>query len=151
VKPLKAATLLLATMAALTTAACTHDGRHPATAPEPSTPTAGVLPADVVAATAVPTAVPNNPASRKNVAISACAATKGGWKATGSADNPSGTKLTYTITVFFTSDAATVLGTGQTKVTVQPHSDQQWTVAAKFRPAPQTLCVLRGVAEAQPR
>jgi hypothetical protein len=133
--------LLLATAAL---AGCTATG-----APSPS-PTASAsdvtgLPKGVQQATDVPTDVVNTPALRGSVEITECSAADGGWKAEGTAKNTGDAAKTYTITVFFTTDHGTVIGTGDTKVDVEPGKTEDWTVAAKLTPAPKTLCVLRGV------
>ncbi len=48
--------------------------------------------------------------------------------------------------MFFTSQAATVLHTGSTTVTVEPGEKERWEVAGTFAAPEGTLCVLRGVA-----
>jgi hypothetical protein len=133
--------LLLATAAL---AGCTGNVTP---SPTPTTSAADVngLPTGVQQATEVPTDVANTPALRANVAITECSASDGGWKAEGTAKNPGDAAQTYTITVFFTTDHGTVIGTGDTKVTVEAGKTEDWTVAAKLTPAPKTLCVLRGV------
>lgn len=142
-------TILIATLT--TTAwALAGCGGQPSTnqagkSPSP-TPSVAGLPAGVVNATAVPTAVPNNTATRKNVTISACHSAQDGWQASGTATNPDSKKKTdYTVTVFFTTSGGTVIGTGQTHLTVKPGANQPWDVTAAFHPAKDTRCVLRGV------
>jgi hypothetical protein len=107
---------------------------------------AQALPPGVVAATSVPTKVPNKPALRRNVTVSKCAAVSGGWAASGVAKNGGDSPTTYTITVFFTTKNATVIGTGSTKVTVDAGASKTWAVSKKMHAADPTLCVLRGVA-----
>jgi hypothetical protein len=133
--------LLAASIAAL--AGCTHSGRTAAK----STPSAAVhgLPVGVVNATGVPTAVPNDTAARKNVTVSSCKATKDGWEAAGTATNPGTKQADYTVTVFFTTNGGTVIGTGQSKVSVKPGAQQPWTIGSTFHAPPDTRCVLRGV------
>jgi hypothetical protein len=137
---LVAAIVAVATVGLLT--ACTS----PSGAPN-ATPTVHVngLPSGVQQATNVPTDVPNTPALRQNVTIDTCAAADGGWKAVGTAKNPGDKDATYAISVFFTTDHGTVLGTGATKVTVPAGKSGNWTVAAELTPAEKTVCVLRGV------
>jgi hypothetical protein len=130
--------LLAASTAAL--AGCTHSGRT--TAKSSPSAVAHGLPVGVVNATAVPSAVP---VARKNVTISSCKATKDGWQASGTATNPGEKQTDYTVTVFFTTSAGTVIGTGQTKVTVKPGAPQPWTISSTFHAPPDTRCVLRGV------
>jgi hypothetical protein len=141
-------TLLLTAVATLTgfaacTATATPNGPGRTTAAPTAAPAA--LPAGVTAATAVPTAVPNATADRKNVTVTACAPTSNGWSASGTAANPGSRSVTYTITVFFTASAGTVIGTGQTRVAVQPHKQAPWTITSTFHAPQDTRCVLRGV------
>jgi hypothetical protein len=68
-----------------------------------------------------------------------------GWAASGTARNPSKSSASYRITVFFTTDHATVIGHASTTVTVPGGASHPWTVAATFHPASPTRCVLRGV------
>jgi hypothetical protein len=95
--------------------------------------------------TNVPTSVPNDPTLRNNVTLSSCASTSVGWAASGTARNPSKSSASYRITVFFTTDHATVIGHASTTVTVPGGASHPWTVAATFHPASPTRCVLRGV------
>jgi hypothetical protein len=140
-RPAVVLALVAASIAAL--AGCTHSGKTAARS-TPSTPVGG-LPVGVVNATGVPSAVPNDPASRKNVTVSSCTATKDGWQAAGTATNPGNKQTDYTVTVFFTTTGGTVIGTGQSKVTVKPGAQQAWTVSSVFHAPPDTRCVLRGV------
>lgn len=103
------------------------------------------LPSGVRQATSVPSDVPNTPALRRNVAIDTCARSAGGWKAVGTAKNPTKADATYTISVFFTTDTGTVIGTGKTTVAVSAGSSSDWTVSSTLTPAPDTRCILRGV------
>jgi hypothetical protein len=143
-----AVALALLTAAAVVLAGCTHSGKASNASlslpPSPSVTVLG-LPVGVVNATAVPSVVPNNTASRKNVTISTCKSAGDGWQASGTATNPSAKQTAYTVTVFFTTPGGTVIGTGQTTVTVKPKDHRPWTVSATFHAAPQTRCVLRGV------
>lgn len=103
------------------------------------------LPSGVKAATSLPTSPPNRPSLRRNVSMSTCKATKGGWTAGGSVTNPGGKTADYTVTVFFTTTAATVVGSAQTQVRVKPGAEETWTAGKKFTAPRKTLCVLRGV------
>lgn len=123
-------------------AGCTGSGETGATA---SSAANGGLPAGVVNATAVPTAVPNDNAARKNVTMSSCKASDGGWQASGTAKNPTDQPADYTVTVFFTTSGGTVIGTGQSDVTVKPGAEEPWTVSSSFHAPSDTRCVLRGV------
>jgi hypothetical protein len=104
------------------------------------------LPTGVANASAVPTDVANSVRLRRNVQLTSCAKTTGGWQAAGVATNPAANPTDYTITVFFTTASATVIGTGATQVHVENGVSEPWTVTGNFTPAPSTLCVLRGVA-----
>jgi hypothetical protein len=99
----------------------------------------------VAGATSVPTKVANNVKSRKNVQLTSCKKVAGGWGAAGTASNPGTKAAAYTITVFFTTTSATVVGMGKTQVTVAPGGTQDWTAAGKFKAPAKMLCVLRGV------
>ena len=96
-------------------------------------------------APSVPTNVANDPTLRRDVKLTSCGATLNGWAASGSAKNPSDKPRTLTITVFFTTPAATVIATGATRVALAPHRTRGWSVAEKFDAPDETLCVLRGV------
>jgi hypothetical protein len=110
-------------------------------------PITGVtLPQGVENASGVPTDVANSIQRRKNVQLTSCVKTTVGWQASGVASNPAASPTDYTITVFFTTATATVIGTGATQVHVDNGVSQTWTVTGNFPPAPSTLCVLRGVA-----
>ena len=93
----------------------------------------------------VPAEVPNDPAKRVNVEVSTCAAATGGWSAAGTAQNPGTESVTYAIMVFFTTQAATVVGTAETSVTVAPGESLEWSVSAQIADASDLRCVLRGV------
>jgi hypothetical protein len=103
------------------------------------------LPSGVAQAGKVPTKVPNEPALRHNVTISDCSKTEHGWKAAGRANNPTDKTITYALTVFFTTEQATVLKAADTHVTVEPGKTADWTITKDFATTPKTLCVLRGV------
>jgi hypothetical protein len=93
-----------------------------------------------------PSKISNSVKLRRQVAITRCVSTAGGWRASGNAVNTSGKKpLNVTITVFFTTTKATVLDYAQTKVNVAPGKTGTWTAAAKFKTEPTMRCVLRGV------
>jgi hypothetical protein len=149
------AALLLSAIATLALAGCTSSGgRHDALASSGRRPTAtsstGVkkvagLPAGVTGATSVPAHVANNVRLRHNVQLSTCQRAAHGWSAAGTARNPTGKPVQYTITVFFTTATTTVVGTGATHVRVGPGRSARWVVSPHFTPAPKTLCVLTGV------
>jgi hypothetical protein len=116
------------------------------------TPTAAAtvpgLPPGVSQVTELPPDIPNDPETRANVQVNGCAATEDGWEATGTISNPGEEATTTVITVFFTTDKATVIGTAQTSVTVEPGDEQSWTAQDAFTAPTQTLCVLRGAGVA---
>ncbi|MGA0568336.1 hypothetical protein ACO2Q7_13465 [Rathayibacter sp. KR2-224] len=140
-------TLSLATAAATVAvlAACTSSS-PPVKSPT-ATHSAGIgngLPAGVTPAP-IPTHVPNDPAARRAVRMTACKATTAGWKAGGTVTNDGKQAADYTITVFFTTKSATVINTAQTHVTVPAGKTQNWTASKDFVATPGTLCVLSGV------
>ncbi|HBX79825.1 MAG: hypothetical protein WAV45_01980 [Propionibacteriaceae bacterium] len=94
----------------------------------------------------IPTHVANVPEDRKSVSLTECAAASGGWRAAGTVKNPGSASRTYTVTVFFTSKAATVLASASTTATVDPGKEAEWSVNATFAAPEGTRCVLRGVA-----
>lgn len=138
----------LAAACILALAGCT-----PATHPAPSTRASAAhgaeapgLPAGVTQATNVPTAVPNDPAQRKNVAITDCSRSDDGWTATGTAINPTAAAASYTITVFFTAATATVLAVGDTTAKIEANGAADWRISSDFSAPDGTRCVLSGVA-----
>lgn len=140
----------LAFAAALTLTGCTGGSAPSASADRtsngaPTTPSGAALPDGVVGATAVPTGVPNNPGLRGNVTMSSCAARSGGWGASGTVHNPDAQAARYRITVFFTTDHATVIGFAATTVSLAAKETKTWSVSATMHAATPTLCVLRGV------
>lgn len=116
------------------------------------TPTASAtvpgLPPGVDQVSELPTDIPNDPETRANAELDECVATENGWQASGTMSNPGDEETTTVITVFFTTDKATVVGTAQTSVTVEPGDQQDWTAEAAFTAPAQTLCVLRGAGAA---
>jgi hypothetical protein len=91
------------------------------------------------------TSIVNDVTKRKSVAITACAATAGGWTASGTAANTGGKSVKYDITIFFTNDQATVEDFATASVTVKAGGNEKWTATKKFTAATTTRCVLRGV------
>jgi hypothetical protein len=104
------------------------------------------LPSGVVQATALPTDIPNDPKTRAKVKLLECAATKDGWKASGTVSNPGKGASKMVLTVFFTTDKATVIGTAQTRIEIKPGDKRTWSAQAHFTAPTRTLCVLRGAA-----
>jgi hypothetical protein len=67
----------------------------------------------------------------------------------GSIDNghrhPGSNSVTYSISLFFTTATATVVGIDRTSVTVGPGKTVSWGEFSKIPNASNLLCVLRGV------
>lgn len=141
---------ILSVAGALALAGCTSSGggaaRTDSPAPTTGTPSSSAKTTPITQPKSVPASVPNSAGVIKDklVSITSCKATSGGWQASGTAKGKSGKKATYTVTVFFTTNRATVQAFGQTKVTVAKGKSATWTVAKKFTATPSTLCVLRG-------
>lgn len=93
----------------------------------------------------VPTQVPNRPRKRDRVRLTTCAATDGGWSASGTARAGKAGSERYRITVFFTTDRATVVGWGRTTVEAAAGQSVEWSVSADLPVEGDLLCVLRGV------
>lgn len=150
-RPRRTAAALVALVATgIALAACTGEP----TEPEP-TPTiasgAPQIPGEkpgVVAATSVPDEVPDSPAVRAGTQITSCESGGGAGTAEGVVGNATDDDATYVVTVFFTTDAATVVGSGQTTVDVAAGEEAEWTVTADFTAPSTTLCALRGVGPA---
>jgi hypothetical protein len=60
--------------------------------------------------------------------------------------NTAATDATYTITVFFTNESATVIGFGSKQVPVRSGATSAWSVTDTTVDSSHTRCVLRGVA-----
>jgi hypothetical protein len=127
---------LTAVVVAGALAACTGAPASPSTSGAPATPTT----------IAAPSSIPNDPALRHDVAMTSCAATKGGWGARGRIVNGSREGHDYRITVLFTTSAASVIGAGDATVHVAAGATGDWTITAPIASAPTALCVLAGVA-----
>jgi len=141
--------LSVAAVAAAALGGCGGSG-HPATAPTTATATTVVASATtgstLLRQNPIPTSVANVDTKRKDVVLTGCAAIPGGWSASGSALNPTKSTLTYKITVFFTTTAATDIDYAVTTVTVKPGVTQHWTASKVFSAPASMLCVLTGVA-----
>jgi hypothetical protein len=106
-------------------------------------PTASAAP---VAPVAVPTAIPNDPATRSDVTMSACVPTKDGqWRASGTIRNHAATDHNFHITVFFTNRASTVIGFAQASIRVGSGAKKLWQATGSAQDLAPTICVLRGV------
>ena len=93
----------------------------------------------------VPTSYANNLSKRKQVSLTKCAAVSGGWSASGVAKNPSTAPVSYTITVFFTTNGATVQDYARTVVRVPAGKSGNWTAQKQFSAPKPPLCVMTGV------
>lgn len=134
--------------AAFLTVGCTPAPVRPDPSPSASVDAGVQLPgekAGVVGETALPTDIPDSPEARASTQITSCTATDDGWAAEGTVRNPTDADASYVVTVFFTSAAATVVGTGQKSVDVAAGAEATWSVAAEFTAPDETLCALRAV------
>lgn len=128
--------------------------RPPAAVGAPSAAAAGTSPharaatakTAAAAAPGVPLAVPNSVRARKAVTLTGCAATRAGGHASGIVIAPGTGVATYTITVFFTTRQATVIGYGTAKVRARPGRTTPWAVGRHFKAPPGMRCVLRGAS-----
>ncbi|MBU2696249.1 hypothetical protein [Pimelobacter sp. 30-1] len=93
----------------------------------------------------IPAEVPNRPAKRAAVEMTGCAATDGGWAASGTAAAVKARDQTFVISVFFTTDQATVVAWGRTRVTVPAGERADWQVGVDLPVQGELRCVLRGV------
>lgn len=94
----------------------------------------------------LPARVPNEPAARRDVRLTGCSRTAGGWAARGLAAATSG-RRDLRLTVYFTDRRSTVLGFARTRV--RPSTDagsRRWTALAPDVHASDLSCVLVGVA-----
>ncbi|WP_426564986.1 hypothetical protein ACPPVT_02050 [Angustibacter sp. McL0619] len=141
----KSAVVLVAVTVTATAAGCTSSGSKPS----PSAASSG----SKTSATHLPTQKPlpapskirNDVELRRTTEITSCTSKSGGWQASGKSVNPSKKDVHLTVTVFFTTTAATVLDYATTKVKVPAGGDAKWTAAASFAAEPNMRCVLRGV------
>ena len=118
-----------------------HASPHRATSPgsQKTAPGIGVK---------LPTKIDNVGADRKNVALTSCSSSPGGWAASGVAVNHGRSGTAYRLTVYFTDREATVIGTGVTTVGVAPKHVARWRIATHLVAQPGgTRCVLVGVAK----
>jgi len=100
-------------------------------------------PADAAAAR-IPLRVPNSVTARRAVTLAGCTATSAGGQAAGTVTAPRA--AAYTITVFFTTSKATVVGYAITTVHATPGRATPWQASSDFRAPHGMRCVLRGVA-----
>lgn len=153
-KPIALVVLLVGV--ALTAAGCTnspHPGAANSHSSQPKARPSQAAPAGNQgpvpgAGVKVPTKIDNVIADRKNVTLTSCLSTQGGWSASGVAVNHGGSETSYKVTVYFTDQEATVLGTGVTTVTVTPGQVTRWRIATHLVAQPGgTRCILVGVGK----
>jgi hypothetical protein len=117
-------------------------------------PAAKTAPSTTVKAAALretPTSLPiiskyvNDVHLRPGVFTTACHASAGGWRASGTVKNAGHTAHAFTMTVYFTDSKATVLASGQNTVQVAAGDSGTWAVTAKFFAPAAVNCVLVGV------
>lgn len=139
---------IVATCGVLT--ACTSHGTTPrptaSASPSGTTGPQSATPSITQHPVPPPTAIANDTARRKYVTMTGCAASSGGWAASGTATNPGAHATSYTITIFFTTSTATVLDFAKTTVAVPAGQHRSWRAAARFSAPANMLCVLRGVS-----
>lgn len=92
----------------------------------------------------VPLKVPNSVQDRKTVTLTGCTATSVDGRAAGTVT--AARTATYTITVFFTTPGATVIGLATTKVHATSGKATPWHASSHFSAPHGMRCVLRGVA-----
>jgi hypothetical protein len=90
--------------------------------------------------------VRNDAEDRLDVALTTCERTNDGWRASGTVMNSSDSDATYEITIFFTTDAGTVIAFDSVRTPVSAGTDAAWEVEGEFAAPQPTLCVLRGAA-----
>ncbi|HVX08983.1 hypothetical protein [Humibacter sp.] len=135
-------------VAGVALAGCTAAAPNAAKTHSAAATTVPGLPSGVTQATALPTDIPNDSKTRADVKLVACTSTGDGWKASGTVSNGGKSPATTVITVFFTTDKATVVGAAQTRVTVKAGDKRNWTAEKTFTAPSKTLCVLRGAGQA---
>ena len=92
-----------------------------------------------------PASIANDVTKRKDVELSSCAPGGGGWVAKGKVTNSGDATKDYVITVFFTTQQATVLGSATTKVSAKARTSASWQAVGHFKGTNAMTCVLRGV------
>lgn len=129
-------------MAAAVSACSTGQPPEPTSTP-PTTPSGSFTPSP---ATDIPASVANNLERRKDAVITSCRpGADGGWEARGTVANTGQSPGEYAITIFFTTENATVLDYAVTSVTVEGGATQEWSAHKNFQAPANVLCVLRGV------
>jgi hypothetical protein len=152
----KTAILALTCTAILALVGCTSskskDTKSSSPVPKstPAATSAHTAPSPTITQYPLPTGSISNDTSpngkRTDVAITRCAASDGGWSASGTAKNSGSSSETFDITIFFTTTQATTLNYATTSVKVSAGKTGNWTASVKFSAPKDVLCVLRGVA-----
>ena len=140
------ASAVLATALLLSVTACSkssHSAGKSSAAPSSSAASgAGAVTQNTLPAA---TSIVNDTDKRKAITVAKCAASDGGWTASGTAKNAGTADATYNLTIFFTNEHATVEDFATASVTVKPGATGDWTATKKFTATTPTNCVLRGV------
>jgi len=140
----------VAVAAAVIAGGCTapHGGAGPlpqaAGSPGGSPPARAARDARPAGPSRIPLKVPNQVPARRAVTLARCTATSAGGLAAGTVTAPSAG--TYTITVFFTTREATVIGYATATVHATPGKAIPWQASRHFTAPRGMRCVLRGVA-----
>jgi hypothetical protein len=141
----------IAAIAAIPLVGCSSGGltsstaAHATATSSANTSASSVPEAGSVLGTSPPKAA-NQAAVRKNVVQSSCSAIPGGWRAAGTVSNPTNSEVKYKITVYFTTEHATVLAYATTKVAVQPDATAKWSASKEFAAQKEMLCPMPGIA-----
>lgn len=93
-------------------------------------------------------ALKNDPNLYKTIRLTDCGATGAGWKAVGTAHNPTRQAIEYRIVVVFTDAQARAIDSADTTLTVPVGRTREWTGARKFKAPDGTRCVVRAVRRA---
>ncbi len=134
-----------ATVLLLAATACTSTGDN-----QPSPTSSGGRPSGTSTGSVTTGSVTPGPSNdiekRKSVVKKSCGATQTGAKATGVIVNSTAADAEFKITVTFTNDKATNVGSGETTVTAPAGTQTPWTVRGEFTPIKKVLCVVVAVS-----
>ena len=126
---------------------CTSSGNAtPGPTRTASTAGSSTPPGPTLVQNPLPTRLNNQPAVRKDVAQTSCAAVPGGWRVEGTVTNSAARARTYTIVAFFTTLQATTLDYARTAVAVGPGQTKPWTASKRFAAQKQMRCVLAAIS-----
>lgn len=90
--------------------------------------------------------IADDPDLREIVLLTGCDAVDGGWGATGTAENPGASDVSYTVVVIFTDAQARNVTSSTVEIPVAAGETVDWEAVAEFDPPEGTQCVLAGVA-----